>query len=1024
MNDTHDWFGWEEAMQEVVENENSERVERMTPLESPRGSIMEVPPAIIESATVDSEPLIRLDSLESVTLRHIVEEQASSSEQPEENESVTADGSWLDVEPSSSSKGSEGSYADQVLAFSGSGSAIDPLDVAVYKVKKGSTVTSILTGPSTLLSREDAPMMTSFSPAGRSLYDTPSDEAFGKSVQPPIHVVDDVDMLSGSAERAEYSKHSTGVDDILGPRVMAKSTMASAHTRESEGVDEILGPMEKIVLPSPDSIDEVLGSPRNQPELDILPTPQESAVADELLMESQQSQSEIDEDVPTSKSPIITTKGKTDMAQDEKLIDPPTSSFDDMQPPPTFDDDEVRPPPSFDNVKPPPSFDDDVRPPPSFDDVLMARTKEHNESPEAHDYDDMQMARTKEHNESPEAHDYDDDIVVGRILQSLGNHQRAQRVPSRNSHSVRRDDSVVSRDSSFPVDTSRSEGVDSSTALSPTSDYRRRSGSAEDSFSGDSSTETYTEAFSPTSQSDVVFSRQDSLSQQDTHTIHTYSYGESTYSRVDSSTLSATLSATLSRADSADPSFLSNQTGLTARTGRTNYTEYTDPSEYTGTDASTMERTGPTLSRGSISQVESNGTGFFKAIERAVTNIASPRNNDDAKERSGAPSSFLHQFENILELPDPLLLESAKSNVAGLYMALEEAVTSNLGSPRGQDDMKPDPLNTVEEDTKKEPAQPEIKQPEKKKPSQFTESLFVQTRSRADPNAQAVRTSPSRYSGYKRPTVFKVEEELNERFIRDTALARKRVSVVQLLVVGLFSMLFVIIANVGIQSSCHYVSADVQVGAAEQRYSLHYGLWKYSPIGSAFQGYTYCDEYNEYSGGPPTLPRVAFVLAAVAGAYSVLVLWWYLIFGQATRKSWYSAANIAFIAALLHGACFSIFISPVCKDRECKMGPAAALTIAASAMSFILGFEMYYNSPITSWRDDVPGCPSEEEPSRMIRSLEMTHIQESVVAFCKRLIPNATKQMPTLNQFQRNNEDHHIGDLVSKKVVYSPPSMV
>ena len=940
------WSGWAEAMQEVVENEVSERAERMIPSSNtPRGSDhRDVPPAIIESATIDSVPLIQLDTLDS-------DKQESLSKEDEEDELATT-GSWLDVAASSSSKGSQGSYANPVSVFTGTGSAVDPLIVTEYKPELA-TINTIQQQP-----WSDEAFVAHLSPGGRSLHDTPSDEAFGRSPHKPIYVMEEPeqtkesryldDMLSGIDGTQEDSKHSTGIDDVLGPRG-EKSALLSSTTKDSEGVDDILGPKGKLLLPSPDSIDEFLSSPQNKPEFDA----------------------EFDAVVEGVPSAVGSVSEAISEAISEKISEAVSEEIIQVQPSQAC----------------------------------------------------LQTAPSEIPQEQSPNDEYDG-IVVGRIVQSLGNHQRAQTRPSRCHRFIQPNESTSSRDKTLASDSSRSEGMFTDDPTSPGSESHRDYGSEDTSFSGDgnnssrggSTMSPRTETISPTSRS------QDSESQQDTDTYHTYSYGDSTLSRV----------------DSTDPSFLSNQTGYTGRTGRTTYTEHTGRSVFTETDASGTGPSDVPTSPGSVSGVDSNGTGFFTAIERAVvSNLASPRDHSSSTDRGLSPPSIQNQWNNMMQLPDKALLENAKSNAAGFFMAFERAVTSKIASPLAHDGLtakgcwSPAHANSME--TTSQAPDDEIsgnvsgRQLDRKQ-SQFTQSLLAKTRSRAEPGTPVERVaSPSR-AEYSRPVKIKVEEELNERFIRDTALARKRVSVVQLLLVGLLSMLFCFIGGIGIQSSCHFVAADVQVGAAEKVYKLHYGLWKFSPIGSAFQGYTYCDSYDEaYSVPPPNLPRIASLLAFLGGAYAVFVLWWYLIFGQATRLSWYAAANLAILSAMLHGASLSIFVSPVCEDRDCELGPAGALTLAATAVSFVLAFEMYYNSPITSWRDDVPGCPSDEEPSRMIQSLELTHIEESVLAYYKRLIPNAMKEMPTLNQFQRNNEDHHHtgdGRDLSRKIVYSPPALV
>lgn len=144
-----------------------------------------------------------------------------------------------------------------------------------------------------------------------------------------------------------------------------------------------------------------------------------------------------------------------------------------------------------------------------------------------------------------------------------------------------------------------------------------------------------------------------------------------------------------------------------------------------------------------------------------------------------------------------------------------------------------------------------------------------------------------------------MHEDDHDAFILNTTLARKRVRVVQLLAVGLLGFLVGLLGSFFVQSTCHFGSADVAVGQNEQPFSLHYGMWKYSPIDSAFQGYPYCMKYDdEFTDDTPLLPRIAGLTALLCGAYSLTVLWVYLIFGRATQCTWNSAVWFCAIAGI------------------------------------------------------------------------------------------------------------------------------
>lgn len=874
--------GWAAAMNEVVENEYSERAERMVSIDGPLSQTMGAPPAIIESATVDSGFILGLESLEDNSEKGNQDE--PSADNKKDNSGGETTSSWLDLAASSSSKGSQGSYADQVPALAGSGSALEPFDVTAFEKERGAAT----------LVPNDA-HISLVSPSEQiSQYESPRNEIMpGSTAQSPIHVVEEsghtkdsmgVDEILGAKGEPIDTMDSSGLDEVLGPKTVEEAGISS-HTKDSMGVDDILGPQKIIELPSPDSIDEVL-SPRTENNAGLL--------VEEMPMEERIDQtSEAEAKLKSSESdPLI------DLSSVKNVSQAQTASDDDDEP--------------------------------------------------------------------------GNAAVMGRIVQSLGDHHRAQTRPENRRLLIGPKDSALSHDSTFSNDTSHSGGLDSRNPLSPASETHAQYDSVDNTFSVEDNT-TFSRGstlspkrntFSPTSFTQAIWSSDDSRTDADMDSAPTYSYGDGTVSRL----------------DSADPSFLSGHSEFTGRTEGRSMEDYSVNDVHTETDASMTGHTrrSEVASPGSTtSGAESTRTGFFTAIER-----------------------------------------TAASKLAALTHQHEHTTPAHKKTRKGG--------NTYTEDYQRM-EQENKRQPEKKR-SQFAESLMAKTRSRAEPSALlgVPSVDVSEYSS--KPTMINVEAEVNERYIRNTAYARKRVGVVQLLMAGLLGILACFFGSLGIISSCHFVSADVKVGETDQVYNLHYGIWKYTPIGSAFQGYTYCDSYDkEFTSAPPYISQGASIVALLAGSFANFVLWWYLISGQATRSSWYNAVRGAILSAMMHGTSLLIFVSPVCKDKECKLGPGGAMSLAASAASFILAFEMYYNSPITSWRDDVPECPSQEEPSRVIQSLEMAHIQESAMAYCKRLIPSRSKEFPTLNQIQRKNEDP-IGDgLVGRdlsKGVYAPPSIV
>jgi hypothetical protein len=195
-----------------------------------------------------------------------------------------------------------------------------------------------------------------------------------------------------------------------------------------------------------------------------------------------------------------------------------------------------------------------------------------------------------------------------------------------------------------------------------------------------------------------------------------------------------------------------------------------------------------------------------------------------------------------------------------------------------------------------------------------------------------------------------------EALLIDGTVARKRVRVAQLLIIGWCGILLGWLGNFFVASSCYFVSVDITVGGnSDNIFELHYGLWNYSPVDSALNGYKYC---APYPGRPrPVLARLTNAMALVSGSYSLVILSWYLISGIMKRKLW----NLAILAAVLAGALQLatplFFYLNMCQQHQqqqqsssCTIGPAAVISIFTAVVWTILGAELYFQ------------CPEKEEP--------------------------------------------------------------
>ena len=172
-------------------------------------------------------------------------------------------------------------------------------------------------------------------------------------------------------------------------------------------------------------------------------------------------------------------------------------------------------------------------------------------------------------------------------------------------------------------------------------------------------------------------------------------------------------------------------------------------------------------------------------------------------------------------------------------------------------------------------------------------------------------------------------------------VAKKRVKVVQLMIFGLIGLIGGLLGSVFVQTACHFVTIDIG-------FPLHFGLWKYSPMDSMFQGYSYCYPYDdEYTDDSPVPARVAGIIALVAGTFSLAVLWVYLLMGQTSDGFWSWAVRILVVAALFQALTFSFFVEDICLRNTCRIGPGSAVSLVSTLSWLLLAYEMKHNSPVT-----------------------------------------------------------------------------
>ena len=142
-------------------------------------------------------------------------------------------------------------------------------------------------------------------------------------------------------------------------------------------------------------------------------------------------------------------------------------------------------------------------------------------------------------------------------------------------------------------------------------------------------------------------------------------------------------------------------------------------------------------------------------------------------------------------------------------------------------------------------------------------------------------------------------------------------------------------------------------------------------------GYSYCYPYSgSHDNDVPLVSRIANIVALVLGTYSLVVLWWYLVTGQANRTMWSIGVWTALLAAVAQMTTLFFFFDTLCQERSCSWGPASFLAIGTSVAWIILGFELYYQAP--------------ENKMASLDNLEMSDLHSASVDYMDRFKPATT----------------------------------
>lgn len=216
---------------------------------------------------------------------------------------------------------------------------------------------------------------------------------------------------------------------------------------------------------------------------------------------------------------------------------------------------------------------------------------------------------------------------------------------------------------------------------------------------------------------------------------------------------------------------------------------------------------------------------------------------------------------------------------------------------------------------------------------------------------------------------------------------------------GLIGLAFGFLGSFYVQSSCHFLSATVVVGGNAEEFDLHYGMWKYTPLSSAFEGYSYCYKYDgQFTTDTPIVPRIVGLVALLLGIYTLAVLWVYLVLGRTNLAHWKRAIYASVVSGIFQALTLVFFAGSVCRRNSCSVGPGAAVSIVSTITWFVLAFEMHYNTPIMMGDHDDDDISS---PDGIVASLEMSDVGDGMSAFFRR-ITHGQGNIPTLNQYRRD----------------------
>ena len=247
------------------------------------------------------------------------------------------------------------------------------------------------------------------------------------------------------------------------------------------------------------------------------------------------------------------------------------------------------------------------------------------------------------------------------------------------------------------------------------------------------------------------------------------------------------------------------------------------------------------------------------------------------------------------------------------------------------------------------------------------ESIYERLQSRAQPDAVLEERAPTDQEALDTTkATISTETSLYSQhhhqldsddcaLLSRTALAQKRVKVLQLLILGWLGLLFGWLATFFSGTLCSFATASYN---NNHQLQLQFGLWKYTPVDSVVMGSDYCVGYSSLSSrnayddnsddDAPLLARLLNVAALSLGTLSLIVVWLYLIVGWFRSRLWLYGIWASWLSASCQLASVISFyaVTSACRSNStCHLGLGASLALVSTLAWAVFGWEMLYNTP-------------------------------------------------------------------------------